>query len=53
MSARLHAAIAALRDLHEAQQLVCDSVFLAARREDPSLEVAIGEAFSRLRGSHA
>jgi len=53
MSARLHAAIAALRDLYEAEQLVCDSLFLAARREDPSLEIAIGEAFSRLRGSHA
>lgn len=37
MSARMHAAIAALRDLHEAQQL----------------EVAIGEAFSRLRGTYA
>jgi len=53
MSARLYAAIAALRDLHEAEQLVCDSLFLAARREDPSLETAIGEAFSRLRGPHA
>ena len=53
MSARLHAAIAALRDLYEAEQLACDSLFLAARREDPSLETAIGAAFERLRGQHA